>query len=71
MEHKRDGYFDFERLDAYRLARMALEFVVERRRRLAGLPGRSGEQLEASHCWRADELVLGRFGTGRGTELSR
>jgi hypothetical protein len=69
MEHARDGYFDFERLDAYRLALSAVEFVAARRRRLLGLPGRSGEQLERAVAGALTNLCSGA--SAQGAEQKR
>jgi hypothetical protein len=58
------GYFDFERLDAYRLALAAVEIVAARRRRLQGLPGRSGEQLERALAGALTNLCSGAAAQG-------
>jgi hypothetical protein len=44
--HRNERYFDYEKLEAYRQVRMAAAFVAARRRKLVGLPGKVGEQLE-------------------------
>ena len=62
-------YFDFERLQAFVQAKLSVRFVAARRRRLAGLPGKSGEQLE-----RAVAGALTNIGSGssaRGAEQKR
>ncbi len=59
-----EGYFDFERLDAYRLALAAVEFVAARRRQLQGLPGKGGEQLERAVAGSLTNICAGASAYG-------
>ena len=46
MSDNSNRYFAHERLDAYGLARRAVQLVKASREQLRGLPGKAGEQLE-------------------------
>jgi hypothetical protein len=50
MSHKhfeaKERFFAHESLQAYALARQAVQFVAARRSKLRGLPGQAGPQLE-------------------------
>ncbi len=59
-----EGYFDFERLDAYKLALAAVEFVAARRRQLQGLPGKGGEQLERAVAGSLTNICAGASAYG-------
>ncbi len=59
-----EGYFDFERLDAYKLALAAVEFVAARRRQLQGLPGKGGEQLERAVAGALTNICAGASAYG-------
>jgi hypothetical protein len=61
---RQGGYFEHERLDAYRHSRQALQFVASRRAALRGLPGKVGEQLERAIVGAHTNLCSGASAEG-------
>ena len=59
-----ERFFPHENLEAYRLARQATKFVAERRRRLVGLPGNAGPQLERAVVGAQTNLCAGASAVG-------
>ena|SRR6185369_5324708 len=62
-------YFDFENLQAYKQAKLSMQFVAARLRKLAGLPGKSGEQLERAVLGAMTNTASGS--SARGAEQKR
>jgi four helix bundle protein len=69
MNDSRKWYFDFERFDAFRHALRAAEFVASRRRKLVGLRGKAGEQLERATAGAVTNLGAGS--SAQGAEQKR
>ena len=70
MKNETDSqYFDHERLDAYTLARRAVQFVNARKGKLRGLPGGAGPQLERAVVGAHSNLCSGA--SHRGAEARR
>lgn len=59
-----DGYFAHERLVAYQLALAALQFVADRKSKLAGLSGGMGQQLERAVAGAYSNLCAGASAFG-------
>ena len=57
-------YFPHEKLEAYRLARFAVQFVAERKHKLRGLPGGAGPQLERAVVGAHTQLCAGAAAEG-------
>src|SRR5262245_11264025 len=68
MNESRKWYFDFERFDAYRHALRAAELVASRRRKLVGLPGKAGEQLERATAGAVTNIGAGSSAQGAERE---
>jgi len=67
--HTSRQYFDHERLDAYRLARRAVQLVHALKPKLRGLPGGAAGQLERAVVGAHSNLCSGA--AARGAEKRR